>query len=140
MELVLTAGIVSVADQGVKFLVRKSRWQVVPLGPVGGLQMVPGRLWLARTLESRWKPLCLWGVSAATLTVAAAALPSSAVYVGLLLGGSFSNVAESSIRGSVTDFVCLRFWPAFNVADAALAAGAVGVTVELLRTICAIAG
>ncbi|BBY79522.1 hypothetical protein MPUL_06800 [Mycolicibacterium pulveris] len=82
----------------------------------------------------------MWAVSAAALMAAAAALPSSAVFVGLLLGGSLSNVIESSLRGSVTDFVCLRFWPAFNVADVALAAGAVGIGFELVRAVGAVAG
>ena len=49
------------------------------------------------------------------------------VFVGLLLGGSLSNAVESSMRGSITDYICLRFWPAFNLADLALAAGAIGI-------------
>jgi lipoprotein signal peptidase len=57
------------------------------------------------------------------------------VFVGLLLGGSLSNAMEGSLRGSVTDYVCLRFWPAFNLADVALTAGAVGLGVALLRAI-----
>ena len=32
----------------------------------------------------------------------------------------------------VSDYVCLRFWPAFNLADLALAAGAIGTLILLL--------
>ena len=32
----------------------------------------------------------------------------------------------------VSDYVCLRFWPAFNLADLALTAGAIGILTELL--------
>jgi lipoprotein signal peptidase len=59
-------------------------------------------------------------------------LPSSAAFVGLLLGGSLSHAVESSLRGSITDYICLRFWPAFNLADLALTAGALGIIAELV--------
>jgi lipoprotein signal peptidase len=81
------------------------------------------------------KALWLWMVSAGALAVASAWLPSSRVFVGLLLGGSLSNALEGSLRGSVTDYVCLRCWPAFNLADVALTVGAMGIAMELLRTI-----
>lgn len=140
MQLVLTAGLVLAVDQAVKLAVRSSRFASVRLGPSGRLRMVAGRLWWSRSAAPASKGLLLWAVSAAALMAAAAALPSSAVFVGLLLGGSLSNVIESSLRGSVTDFVCLRFWPAFNVADVALAAGAVGIGFELVRAVGAVAG
>ena len=57
------------------------------------------------------------------------------MFVGLLLGGSLSNALESSLRGTVSDYVCLRFWPAFNLADLALAAGAIGILAELLMAV-----
>lgn len=140
MQLVLAAVVVLATDQAVKLLVRSGRFDVVRLGPFGSLRMVAGRLWLARSTQTAPNTLGLWAVSAGALMVAAAALPPVAVYVGLLVGGSLSNVAESRLRGSVTDFVCLRFWPAFNVADVALAAGALGIGIELLRTVGAVAG
>jgi len=33
----------------------------------------------------------------------------------------------------VCDYLCPRFWPAFNLADVALAAGAAGALVQLAR-------
>ena len=64
-------------------------------------------------------------------------LPIVQLFAGLLLGGSLSNAVESSLRGTVSDYVCLRFWPAFNLADLAVAAGAVGILHELLMRLLA---
>jgi hypothetical protein len=47
-------------------------------------------------------------------------------FVGLLLGGSLSHAVESSLRGSIADYVCFRFWPL------ALAVGAIGTIGELV--------
>ncbi|MDQ2636652.1 MAG: signal peptidase II [Actinomycetota bacterium] len=140
MQLVVTAVVVLGIDQGVKLLVRSGQFESVRLGPFGYLRLVTGRLWSRRLAEHPPKALWLWTVSAVTLVAATAAVPSSPVFVGLLLGGSLSNIVETSLRGSITDFVCLRFWPAFNVADVALAAGALGIGFELLRALGAVAG
>jgi signal peptidase II len=37
--------------------------------------------------------------------------------LGLLIGGSISNLVDRVRLGHVTDFLDLRFWPAFNLAD-----------------------
>ena len=36
---------------------------------------------------------------------------------GLLLGGAIGNLIDRALEGSVTDFVKLPHFPAFNVAD-----------------------
>lgn len=140
MMLALTAVVVLVIDQALKLLLHRTRFESVRLGPFGSLQMVAGRLWVHRLSERCPKALWLWIVSAGALVVGSAWIPSSRVFVGLLLGGSLSNVVEGSLRGSVTDYVCLRFWPAFNFADVALTVGAIGIAIELLRAIGATAG
>jgi signal peptidase II len=43
--------------------------------------------------------------------------------LGLLLGGSLSNLVDRVRLGHVTDFLDLRFWPAFNLADAFIVGG-----------------
>jgi signal peptidase II len=45
------------------------------------------------------------------------------VPTGLLVGGAFGNLIDRLINGSVTDFVKLPLWPAFNVADMAITFG-----------------
>jgi signal peptidase II len=44
---------------------------------------------------------------------------------GLLLGGAAGNLLDRLRVGSVTDFVKLPHWPAFNVADVAITVGVV---------------
>ncbi|MFN8472391.1 MAG: signal peptidase II [Anaerolineae bacterium] len=45
------------------------------------------------------------------------------VALGLLLGGSIGNLIDRLTRGSVVDFIDLRIWPIFNVADSAIVVG-----------------
>ncbi len=126
--------LVPLIDQGVKSALRRRLGaNAVSLGPLGHLRVVTAGLWLARVAR-RPSPAAtwtLWTIAAAALVVASAWLPSSRLFVGLLLGGSLSNALESSIRGRVTDYVCLRFWPAFNLADVALTTGGIGVAATL---------
>ena len=42
---------------------------------------------------------------------------------GLLVGGALGNLIDRVVSGSVTDFIKLPFWPAFNVADMAITFG-----------------
>jgi signal peptidase II len=43
--------------------------------------------------------------------------------VGLVLGGSASNLADRLRLGHVTDFLDLDYWPAFNLADTFIVVG-----------------
>jgi signal peptidase II len=43
--------------------------------------------------------------------------------VGLLLGGAIGNLVDRLVHGTVTDFIKLPFWPAFNVADMSITFG-----------------
>jgi signal peptidase II len=42
---------------------------------------------------------------------------------GLLIGGAAGNLIDRATEGSVTDFVDPPWWPAFNLADAAITIG-----------------
>ncbi len=42
---------------------------------------------------------------------------------GLIAGGAIGNLIDRLTSGSVTDFVKLPFWPAFNIADMAITFG-----------------
>lgn len=52
-----------------------------------------------------------------------------AAAVGLVLGGALGNLADrvfrdpGLLRGAVVDFVDLRWWPVFNLADSAITVG-----------------
>lgn len=47
-----------------------------------------------------------------------------AVSFGLMLGGAVGNLIDRLRFGAVTDFIDLRVWPVFNLADSALTIGA----------------
>lgn len=48
---------------------------------------------------------------------------------GLFLGGVVGNLLDRLFRGSVIDFIDVQFWPAFNVADAAMTVAVVGLVI-----------
>ncbi len=45
--------------------------------------------------------------------------------LGLLIGGSVSNLLDRIRLGHVTDFIDFRYWPAFNLADSFIVIGVV---------------
>ena len=53
---------------------------------------------------------------------------------GAALGGAASNVLDILRRGAVVDFVDLRVWPVFNLADAAIVSGSAVVIWAVMRT------
>jgi signal peptidase II len=60
----------------------------------------------------------------------------TAAGLALLLGGAAGNVADRIFHGAVTDFFEVRFgsyhYPAFNVADSAIAIGAALIIIDVL--------
>ena len=55
------------------------------------------------------------------------------VPTGLLLGGAIGNLIDRLMHGSVTDFIKLPHWPAFNVADMAITFGVIALVIVLER-------
>jgi signal peptidase II len=57
-----------------------------------------------------------------------------AVASGLVLGGAIGNLSERIVGGpggDVPDFITLRYWPTFNVADASVTIGVIIIIVAL---------
>jgi signal peptidase II len=135
---VLVVGLILVPliDQTFKFLVihRLGR-ESISLGLMGKVTSVQTQIWMARApyrlqLAIIW---ILWMFGGCALAIVNTLIPSSGWFCGLLLGGSVSHVLETSLRGCICDYVCLRFWPAFNLADVAIAVGAIGIVTNLFR-------
>lgn len=63
------------------------------------------------------------------LLVWAAATPPAdrllRITLGLVAGGALGNAIDRVARGAVVDFVDVRVWPVFNVADSAISVGVV---------------
>ena len=138
ISLIAIAAAVIAMDQGSKAAVRGALGgRTLSLGILGDLRVVESRIWLlrARRLGSKRAMWSALGGGFGGAVVASSVVPSVGPWFGLMLGGAFSHALETDWRGSVCDYVCPRFWPAFNSADVALAAGAAGVLLQLVREI-----
>jgi signal peptidase II len=60
--------------------------------------------------------------------------PVLPVALGLLIGGSLSNLIDRIRLGHVTDFLDLRWWPAFNLADTFIVIGVAILFLTLLAS------
>jgi len=63
----------------------------------------------------------------------------SIVSIGLVMGGAVGNLIDRIRFGSVTDFIYFRlggdfYWPAFNIADAAITVGVVVLIYSFYRS------
>jgi signal peptidase II len=58
--------------------------------------------------------------------------PILPVALGLLIGGSLGNLVDRVRIGHVTDFLDLRFWPAFNLADTFIVVGVAALLAALI--------
>jgi signal peptidase II len=54
--------------------------------------------------------------------------------LGLLAGGAIGNMVDRAMYGKVTDFIVWKYqsheWPTFNIADAALVIGVLGLALD----------
>jgi signal peptidase II len=87
-----------------------------------------------------------WLFAGATIAVSIAIVVLStrvhrsavAVGMGLVLGGGLGNLTDRVIRGEglsgrVVDYIDLRVWPVFNVADACIVVGALLILLSSAR-------
>jgi signal peptidase II len=58
--------------------------------------------------------------------------PVLPVALGLVIGGSVSNLLDRVRLGYVTDFLDLRWWPAFNLADSFIVIGVLILLITLI--------
>ena len=130
---------VVLSDQAIKLLLRRRLGdRAIGLGTFGNVRTVVGRLWVRR-LGPQWSDAAIWGLwlaAAIALVIGGLWVPSSGAFAGLLLGGSLSHAVESSLSGRITDYICLKFWPAFDLADVAITAGGIGTVGTHLITKC----
>ena len=50
-------------------------------------------------------------------------------FFGMILGGTLGNLVDRILDSAVTDFIDVHVWPIFNVADAAIVIGVVGLMI-----------
>ena len=51
----------------------------------------------------------------------------------LIVSGAISNIIDRLAFGCVIDFIDLRFWPVFNLADVFISAGAIIILVQIAK-------
>ena len=60
--------------------------------------------------------------------------PVLPVALGLVIGGSVSNLLDRVRLGHVTDFLDFRYWPAFNLADSFIVVGVAALLLALVAS------
>jgi len=122
----------------VVILDQTSKWAILKHLPYGSSVPVIGDIVYFTTVRNPGGAFGMFQSSAGILTVITLAavigiaivvrrrnaVPASAgIALALLLGGSVGNLIDRVRFGHVVDFIDLRFWPVFNVADSAITVG-----------------
>lgn len=138
--LFIIAGSVLLADQASKAGIRHS----MPIGE--SIPLIPGILHLTHVKNYGAAFGILQNQQIIFLLVSVAIILSILFYywragkgdrlvtvsLGLVLGGAVGNFIDRAISQRVTDFIDLRFWPVFNLADSAIVVGVILLSIVLL--------
>ncbi len=139
-HFILAAGTVLVLDQTGKALVVRSltKGRLVPIAPglpVGFRLLMNGSggpMFLLR----RSILIGLWacGVLGTILVLFRPGFedPIACAGLGAAVGGATGNLVDRLWRGTVVDFIDIRVWPVFNVADLGIVFGIVGALIRAL--------
>jgi signal peptidase II len=123
--------VIFLADRAIK------QWMVTHLVPGQSVPVLPPVLWITLAENSGAAFGLLqhrhWLLVAVAVLVIGGALtvlwrrrhPSWILVVGLglVLGGAAGNLWDRLITGRVVDYIDVRFWPVFNLADSAIVVG-----------------
>jgi signal peptidase II len=135
----LTAALVVAADQLSKAFVL-ARWPLAGAAaprPFLSIRCMLNRRGTVAALAGMPALAALW---AAMIVLAALVLHSGLlgqaalvpIGIGAAIGGATGNLLDRLMRGAVVDFVAIGPWPVFNLADAALVAGAGAILLTAL--------
>jgi signal peptidase II len=131
LEWIMTVVLVVTADQFSKAFVL-ARWPLAASNARGSLVSIRCILNRQGTLAALVGAPVLTVLWALMVMLAALTLhygwlgyeAFGAIGTGMALGGATGNVLDRLRRGAIVDFVAIGPWPVFNLADAALVAGA----------------
>ena len=129
-SLVLVAGAAVIADQLTKWVVSSALAFDEAVGVAGPFSIQHVRnsgiafgLFASRTSAVILVTAVAVGAMVAFFARSAQRHPLLPVALGFVLGGSVSNLVDRIRLGYVTDFLHLRYWPAFNLADSFIVVG-----------------
>jgi signal peptidase II len=125
------------ADQAVKAAVRGSIAPGDQVGVIPGVHLVhvsnPG-VAFSMLSSGGWLPTVIGIIAVCALLgffFTHLRRPLVWLPTGLLIGGAAGNLIDRLRIGSVTDFIKLPHWPAFNVADIAITVGVLALVYVL---------
>ena len=130
------------ADQTAKVAVRSTLDPETPFNLIGAhvrLALVHNTGSAFGLITSGWVLMLVGGVVCVAIVVYVTAArglersPGHALPLGLVLGGSCGNLVDRIRTGGVTDFIDLRVWPVFNLADVAITVGIALLALGLMR-------
>jgi signal peptidase II len=138
-SLYLVAAAAFLLDRASKLLVQRNL-------PLNSPRQLVGRLVYLTHTQNPGAAFSL-GLSLGSLFLVLAAVVSVAIVVynrrippgevwlraglGMIMGGALGNALDRLVAGSVTDFIDLRWWPVFNVADSFIVVGALIAALRL---------
>ena len=131
----LVAGLAVFLDQASKELAR-TRVKEKPRSPRRSgprIRLIHNRTIALGLVRSRSALVLLWAVAVIGTLLLILNAPllqrhAAQLGLGLAIGGATSNLLDMLRRGGVVDFIDLRVWPVFNLADAFIFVG-VGVAI-----------
>lgn len=140
LSLAVIAVAAIVADQLTKWIVASN----IDLGD--GLHIV-GPFWIRHVQNSGIAFGFFPSATAAVIVLTAGAIawmlayfarsggrhPVLPIALGLVIGGSVSNLADRIRLGHVTDFLDFKYWPAFNLADSFIVIGVGIILIALVH-------
>ena len=114
-----------------------SKWMVAAyIAPGKSVEVLPGVVWFSHVFNrgaafSILQGQTLYFIIAAAVVVLgliaynlfARPQPLLQLITGLMAGGALGNLVDRFRLGHVVDFIDLRFWPVFNLADTAIVMG-----------------
>lgn len=114
----LTALIILILDQLTKFIVKNNFKFITNSGSLWGL-------FPDATLLLIWLSVVIIGIFLFYYEKIEKSSLICKIGSGLILGGAIGNLIDRILYKAVIDFIDLKFWPVFNIADSAISIGVI---------------
>lgn len=129
LACMFAAGLSLLLDQGSKILVQALlRSHSISWGPLLRFRRIQNARNLYSTVAGRFLFAALWFSALASTVVLHAARgwfrqPIACLALAVAFGGAAGNLLDILRRRSILDFIELRWWPVFNLADVSITIG-----------------
>jgi signal peptidase II len=131
LEIFAAAGMLLLVDQWSKRVVRVHvRDRSILCGPILRIRCVTNMRQIYAGPGTRFGLVLVWVVALISATILHEygrwfQTPLARLALGAAFGGAAGNLLDIIRRRPIVDFIDLRYWPVFNLADAAIVAGLV---------------